>query len=313
MSEEDYRLSLDRMTVYPAYEGFHSNGAISKFARTRGSGDEPKFSAATYKYGMTTDGLVVLPYFAYANSTSNKDQTLQVIDILSTPRELGLMQVAPAGLLTPIRTAATTENLVNVESSYLGLSGPGFRLRIYHAVDVYPTNAILGLGTVNINNNASLEYTYDVISCNRYGCAHFQNGLAVNATTGRVNLSPFTLGAYDPGYGDYDPATGEYNVTETQDVALTMHTSQRYTWNRIQRLPFVVNPFDCNVDPITTSSGTLTAINDEDIFDFLYMFGFCGFRCSDYSELVNLRVKERIAKGMNYTIDPFVAQSMLLK
>lgn len=312
MSEEDYRLALDRMTVYPAYDEYGSKAFRNAQAATT-----HKNEAYTYKYGLSGDGIPVIGYMAYASKTSDRGATLQVRDILSTPRELGLMQVAPAGVLTPVRVSATALNLVNLESSYLALSGPGFRAKVYHAEGTTQVHAILAAGSTNFDNSASLRYVWTTVYANPYSVTNQQTGIAFSAQTARV-FKPFTAGSYDVGYGTYNPQNGIFDGNETQisnanDIGAygAVNTAHAHLWTRLQRLPFVVNPFDCNRDDITQR--TQSDINSNDIFDMMYIFGFEGFRTSDYSELVYERSKQRIALGMNYVNDPFVDKSMLLK
>lgn len=328
MSEEDYRLSLDRMVVYPGYEGTNGGNAsiTTKFCMHDDySTTGIRNSAFTYKYGLVSDGTPVLPYFAYASSAAKKENTLTVKDILSTPRELGLVQVAPAGVLSPIRTGASTLNTVSVDSSYLGLSGPGFRVKIYHADGTTMSNAILNAGSTNINNNASVKYVYDVVFATPYDAQNVANGLDLFSQTAITSLNPFVESSYEPTESTFDFSTGTYITSESNIIADTenidkdvfpLYSDQRYVWTRLQRLPYVVNPFDCNVDSLTSvasANNDCEAINTDDIFDFMHYFGFAGFRASDYTELAYLRNKERIAKGMNYVSDPFVDKSLLLK
>jgi hypothetical protein len=316
MDEEDYRLALDRMVVYPGYEGC----GVCKFGRNDGKNSAYKNEAITYKYGLSTDGTPVLSYFAYATSSDNKDETLQVFDIIATPRELGLMQVAPAGVLTPIRTGASTLNTVASDSAFFALSGPGFRAKFYHAEGTTQAKAILKPGDTNFDNNASLRYIWDIAYATPYDATTFDNGMNLYGTRRLDSLTPFVTGGFCEDAGVYDPAQGTWSGGEAAlsnnnlgDVGglITVGSSQKYMWTRLQRLPFIVNPFDVNTADLTDNEDA--NINGYDIYDTLYMFGFCGFRASDYRELINLRIKERISKGMNYVVDPFVAKSILLK
>lgn len=310
MSEEDYRLSLDRMVVYPGYQNSYPNG--SKLARATSAGSAVPLLARTYKYGMTADGTPIIPYFAYAASSAHKAETLTVGDILGTPRELGLFQVAPAGVLSPIQGSGSL-NTVATDSSYLGLSGPGFRVKIYHGVGNNMSNTVLDNGSVNINANASLRNDWKLIEATPYS-ADTDIGMKFRSVATSSTMSPFTSGSYSAtGTGTYDASTGTYGGTETKDTFLSTYSNFKYLWNRLQRLPFAICPFDCNAADLTSASSTLAAINAHDIYDFLYMFGLAGFRASDFKELIYQRTKEKIAKGMNYVNDPFVDKTFLLK
>jgi len=312
MSEEDYRLSLDRMVVYPGYQHSYAKNKLAGIAAV-GSGVDQVFDTKTYKYGKTCDGSVVIPYFAYANNAADKEYTLTVGDVIGTPRELGLYQVAPAGLLTPVNYSGNL-NTVAVDSAYLALSGPGFRAYIYHGFGKSMQNTILNNADINIDANASFKNDYVVIDATP-ASAGTDFGCLLKAPEAVSVLTPIVDGSYTVGHGSYSSTTGVYEGTEAKDTTtgFELNSLFKYFWTRLQRLPFVVNPFDCNTNDLSTGSSTWTAINKHDIYDLLYIFGFAGFRASDYHETVYSRVRERVAKGMNYVADPFTTKSLLLK
>ena len=315
MSEEDYRLSLDRMVVYPGYQGTEEYKTKSKFAATVSAGGKITYNKArVYKYGLTTDGQPVLSYFGYANSQDDKDKTLTVHDVISTPRELGLLQVAPAGLLTPVKYNSDSEyNMVDTNSSFLGFSGPGFKMIIYRSQGTVAETEILTPGSTNVAISGSLRGIWDTVCANEQG-AKFNQGWALNAQAGNKTFSPFVSGSFSSSGFTYDEETGTYQDAEVKDTELSVNSRMQYMWTRMQRLPFAMNPFDTNSHDITTgATSEYTNINSVDIFDFLYMLNLAGFRASDYSELANERVKYRIVKGMDYVDDPYVSKSMLLK
>lgn len=323
MSEEDYRLSLDRMVVYPGYT--HTE-ADFKFAYHRGAGEENSFDAYTYKYGMSGDGIPTISYMVYDTPLPghevNTHCILTVGDILRTPRELGYIMTAPAGVVTPTQTSDLDRrpNYVSADSSYLAVSGPSFSLKVYHTENGHPQAQILEDDDIQIGNNASFRNVWEWVTATPGG-ANRDLGFTVNATTGDQRMLPFVYGSYITGYGDYDPEQGTYDNAEHHvgqvgdDGIASIH---KYLWTRLQRLPFVINPFDVNTANITTVPGDaeqplVNFVNNVDPFDFMYIFGLCGFRASDYTQLVFDRNKERVVKGMNYTVDPFADKSMLLK
>lgn len=316
MTEEDYRLALDRMVTYPAYEGDSND---SKRAISSGFGTNHKTGVFTYKYGLSTDGIPVIGYNVYVNDTDNKDHCLTVRDVMSTPRELGYYMVAPAGVLTPTRDSSGHPNYVDLDSSYFLVSGPSFSLRFYHVEGRTPTNGILEDGSTNITENAAFRNVYAELYAVGYDALQ-NNGFVINAFDYERKVMPFVNGSYTHDAGAYDPSTGTYAGSETpvtQASPTTGFTSiQRYLWTRLQRLPFVVNPFDVNTADLTSAghNGVWdTLINTTDPYDFMYIFGLCGFRASDFSQLVYERNRARIVNGMNYVSDPFVDKSMLLK
>lgn len=332
MSEEDYRLALDRMVVYPGYCGTNE-GLDTKLAVVRLGVDEFKTNPNyAYKYGMSSDGQPSIPYSVYYVNANDADLVLSIKDVLSTPRELGLSFVMPAGVSTPIIDLSPLNpsypNYRSLTSSYIALSGPGFTLKTYHS-DGTPASAVLGAGSTNISTQASLRNMYDRVQCNPTA-VHFDHGFVVNAMalggTGvtadsivlndnRVSFRPFVTGSYtDP--NSYNFAQGVYNNSETQvesTALMNVFSFQKYFWTRLQRLPFVINPFDVNAETITyDTAATGKRGNRFDPFDFLYFFGLCGFRSSDYSELINFRSRMRISQGNAYVEDPFLTKRLQL-
>lgn len=318
MTEEDYRLALDRMVVYPAYEGAGQE-VVSKFAHHRSAvADGNKYVAAAYKYGLVADGQPVLPYFVYANSASNANETLTVRDVMSTPRELGYMFVAPSGVLTPTARANGAVRFTSADASYFYASGPGFSARIYHTVGAVQQHEILGNPGIQIEANASFRNEWTTLYANPHDAGE-DFGITLNSHAGHQEYMPFVGGCYDNQYGIYDPDTGTYEGNEVP-VQMGNHgvnSAMKILWTRLQRLPFVVNPFDVNVANIAVDGNTdnpwADIINEQDPYDFMYIFGLCGFRSSDFSQLTYDRNRARIVMGMNYVSDPYVEKSMLLK
>lgn len=174
------------------------------------------------------------------------------------------------------------------------------------------SSTVLDAGTVNIDANASFRNEYVTVDATPAG-AGADFGFRLRATVSSHALSPFVSGSFDIGVGSYDSTTGMYSSTEAKESSFNVSSFFKYMWTRMQRLPFVVNPFDCNAADLSTATSSWAAVNNHDIYDYVYMFGFAGFRASDFRELVYQRSKERVAKGMNYVVDPFVAKSILLK
>lgn len=332
MTEEGLRSLLDRMVVYPAYDGTEQYRSYRLHKRPMSDVDADyggtMYPSHTYKYGLTSDGIPVLSYIAYMDDADKSTFSLTINDVVKTPRELGLVQVAPAGYLTPVADKAGDTNYRDGYSSYFGLSGSSFRFTSYTAAAVgkYPGNTILSTGSTDISLGADLKQTYHTYFANA-DAANMDEGWllssaalfatdstgAVTTTNNVSSFKPFVDGSYD-GW-TWNSKTSTYGGSETQSTAsLSTISLQKYFWGRLQRLPFIINPFDANVYDITSvTKSDVININNLDIFDAMYCFGFCGFRASDYSELTDIRLKTRIGQGMNYISDPFIENSLLLK
>lgn len=347
MSEEDYRLSLDRMVVYPGYDRVKASvtsgnveGAV--LATTAATG---KIDAATsYKYGFTTDGIPCLPYRATYNAaeldpTDPDDaeiieemyaECLTIKDVMKTPRELGLHFVVPAGVLTPLRDSGTGyANYRNTRSGYLVVSGPGFNSYLWHTQNATVHYNILQEDEIMMNVAEQFSNTYMVLQAapgnamDDFGAVlSISRGMKATATAhtytldgGSFDFSPFVTGSYD---GEtYTDDNGMYAFNEAQVTSDTnkdynVISFQKYFWSRIQRLPFAVNPYDANCSDLSYEASKQKG-NKYDIYDMLYFFGLCGFRASDYEELTYERNKNRISLGMNYVNDPYIGKTMLLK
>lgn len=330
MSEEGFRSALDRMVVYPAYDGtyYYQQEHQHKRPVTISGGITSYYDSFTYKYGLTSDGIPVVQYIGYMDNADKASFSLTITDILRTPRELGYVQVAPAGYITPIATKAGDVNYRAGDSSYFGLSGPGFKFTSYKVMEIgdEPAHEILQAGETDISIGADLRQVYNTYFANADGMNMDEGWIISSAPMFAINSSgnittqdnvttytPFVDGSYDG--IEYDPVTATYSGGETQTTqGLQTISLQKYFWGRLQRLPFVINPFDTNAYDITSvTSSSRININNLDIYDTMYFFGFCGTRASDYSELIDIRVKSRIGQGMNYISDPFKESSILLK
>jgi hypothetical protein len=344
MTEEDYRLALDRMVVYPAYGKIPSDyttGPSKWYAKwtTTGTKRYVPYAPYTYKYGMTGDGIPTIPYIVSAeltgndaNKASQKARCLTILDVMKTPRELGLHFVAPSGVLTPVRDASTGyANYRATDSGYLAVSGPGFTAYIYKQQGQVCEDDILANDTYAVTQGAAYSNDYVVYQTTPSN-AQTDFGFTLSLAKGIIDYSssgdhtyildagsydftPFVEGSYN-GFS-YDATSGTYVGGESQTSAgdCSVVSLQKYFWTRLQRLPFVVNPFDANASDFmyATISSSNVQGNKYDLYDFLYFFGFCGFRTSDFTELTYERNKQRISLGMNYVNDPYIEKTALLK
>jgi hypothetical protein len=255
MSEKDIRLCLDRYTT-----SLLNNSKIT----TKG----------VYKYGLTTDGQVFIRFGA--------NDPFTIGELLSAPRELGLIAEVPGYVLTPNGTSGTAAASAN------GM-GTSYRIKIWtsKSANTAATN-ILSADAVDIDRAAN----------------YVQKWFQLDANTGNANTEILGLvfGLNDEGSAQFTPFIGLDDSTAIAN-APTVVSHQRSLWTRLQMLPFALSPFD--------AEPTANSIN-RDIYDLLYVFGLAGFRASDYRESVYNRSKEVVNQGLLFVTDPWVNASPIL-
>jgi len=308
MSERDLRLCLDRLVVNPGYSNTASENKLS-----------------VYKYSQATEGGVI-DYNAAG---------LRSLDILKTPREMGWFMVAPAGACQPTRIVKASEykiensgtnyeNLWKFEYKFAHCYDTSYRLRSYcnfYAEEIATTASSLDGKSVAISRaenfiqkwnercavdpayiyaNGSGEVGYQTIKSSNIAPQYF-NAVVV-AYTDVCGASNNALAFSNFGYSHYE-ATG----TDASSGFGQKHTSAKLArpdllfYNRIQKLPFILNPFD---------SCMIAAC---DPFCFASLFNFAGFMESDYNEDCYNRIVQAQNQGYLYTKDPFVADSPVFK
>lgn len=268
------------------------------------------YDALTYKYSASDDGIPVSSYYAYAISDNQKDKVFTIGRLLACPRELGLSFVAPAGVVTPAYDAVNNySNYRDLNSSYLGTSGPSFRIKYWHsAACVSNTLFEDNLDTAIAIN---LEAVYDTIEATAMrGVTDI--GIAVSANHGVDNITteiihPFMLTI---GNAEYNYEHAQYNDGQVANNAIQMVSALKYLYARIQMLPFIINPFDANTYIYGTQDVGLTYINRYDDFDFLHLYNVCGFRDGEYSGTEYDRNRARIEMGLGYVSDPYIERRL---
>lgn len=256
MSEKDIRLSFDRLTAH-----ILNNSAVSFIG--------------VYKYGLTTDGQLLVRFGAGANPFT-------IHDLLSCPRELGLIAEVPGYVLTP----SGISGCASVTSNGMGTS---FRIKVWTSKGASSKNSsILSSDAVDISRAAN--YT--------------QRWYQLDANTGNSNeqILGLVFGLNDEGSAQFSPFIGVDDSTSVSN-APTVISHQRSMWTRLQTLPFAISPFDA--EPTSGSANI-------DIYDICYMFGLAGFRASDYRESVYNRSKEVVNQGLLFVSDPWVEQSPIV-
>lgn len=275
MKEEDIRLCFDMIASFKA---LNPTLADSK----------------TYKYSSVCDGQLIL----------SVDKTIMNAEtVMRLPRELGFFFTAPYGTLTP-----NYSHERNYNESVLGKTS----FRCYYWYGENPvgtadngTQCILEPVAINVNRAQNFRQDwYCVLASGTIpavdhgfflSAAHaFSNRGALLA--GRTSFTPF--------------ATLADNGVIAPNGMNTIRSLQKYLWTRIQKLPFVISPFD----GLTITDGSdpnSVVLNDP--FDLLYVFGLGGFRASDYRECVYNREKEAVNQGILFVSDPWVEKSPVFK
>lgn len=304
MSERDLRLCLDRLVVNPGYSTTPANNKLS-----------------VYKYSQATEGGVI-DYNA---------GSLHGIDIIKTPRELGWFMVAPAGACQPTRVIKASEykiensgtnynNLWKFEINFSRVWDTSYRLRAwcnFYDTEIATTDSSLDANAVAINRAENFiqkwnercaidpyyvwhDTTYQTIIEDNIAEQYF-NAIPV-AFTDVCGASDNVLSFANFGYSNY----------ETTGTDASTGIGQKYTtaklarpdllfYNRIQKLPFILNPFDsCKVAAC-------------DPFAFASLLNFAGFMESDYNEDCYNRIVQVQNQGWLFKNDPFVADSPVFK
>lgn len=300
LDPEQLKFCYDRMVTLPA--------------PTKQYTDDSNVTTKVYKYSAGDDGMIVATYLAASLDASPSDadlaKTLTIKDIMSTPRELGLSFVAPAGIITPAYDD-THQNYRDTNSAYMYVSGPSFRLTFWHSCESISNE--LFQDELNPNQGVNFTAQYATIDAT---AARLNDDIGIvlsaNDATGiaRVtsSINPFMAVT---GATTYDMSTGTYHQGEAQDKGdyeMGLLSNLKYMYTRIQLLPFIIDPWDSNAFDYSkvTGSTKFTTINAFDDFDFLHMYNVCGFRAGEYSGRSYDRNKARVEMGLSYVSDPYI-------
>lgn len=288
MTEREVRLSYDKLTTPP---GLYIQGTDSQ---------------GVYKYSQNSDGI---PFLSY------DDEDLTLSNYLSTPREIGMYMVAPAGWLR--NSFSTTKGYSGFSDDETAFKGQlSYIARVYHGdlLSLFVSDAdqsILKPNAINVNRSSAFKQKwYEIPSIMVSDDSDIFDGgfllssaqLYVPGTNtpvmGRSKFTPFTDGVYTE--DNHAQA-----VLDDADVFGVL-SLQKYLWTRIQLLPMAISPWD------VTGSYSRALLEDGikyDIFDFLYIFNFVGFRASDYTEDVYNRNLEIVNRGLLFDNDPWFLES----
>lgn len=275
MTEKDIRLSCDMISSFKNLSPTLSN-------------------SATYKYSSVGDGQLIL---------SVAPSNMIAINIMKLPRQLGFFMTAPYGTLTPDYNHNRSDS-----TTVLGTSS----FRAYYWFGKNPTTTgdqgtetILSAITVNVNRAANFKQDwYCVLASGTIPAT--DHGFFLSSVHG---LS--SAGALLAGRTSFKPyATLQDVGSQVTSYVNPMMSLQKIFWTRIQKLPFILSPFDgLTLD----NTGTPNNVVLPDPYDFLYFFGLGGFRASDFRESVYNREKQVVNQGILFASDPWIEDSPVFK
>lgn len=284
LAERDVRLSLDRLVRSPLDLGSDAT------------------QAAVYKYSQNAEGILCL----LVKDADRKKFTAKVL--ISTPRELGWSLVAPGSYVTPIYVSADTDYRAYndyTKNDFTVISVAPYKATVYSAPrktgSKAPTDALHASAVLIDRGQAFIQEWTDVASADE---THFPQG------AGNVNGLSFysvvtgngeQISAFTTGYAVTNAAEGR-NAQPILAGADKLYQFNRLLWTRVQKLPFIINPYDA----AQVDAGC-------DIYDLAYLFNMAGFMVSDYEEDVNNRISMVQNAGWLYNHDPFIDNSYLNK
>jgi len=291
-----------------------------------------------YKYGRTSDGMVALSY---------TDAILTVGEVMATPREMGWAMDAPAGLLTPTRSEHATIDIddrieddeIEINAFLKDVDDPFFgetslAMTLYRAsCDAYDpddplfvgNSEILGADAVNISRAASYSQDWNAffaiatVEADESGDVIDAFGEFLPAAFGlSLSMNDIFYTLWN-GLTHTDSLNGAKGIfipyidseDEQEDARrFNIVSLARYMWLRTQRLPFLLNPWDC-CGFIRQAGWDDSPLFDP--FDFMYWYGGCGFRASDYNEDINNRIETAVSLGFDFISDPLMQSSLIFR
>lgn len=281
MEERDVRLALDRMVDIPAHSAVAGDSGV-------------------YKYSQNADGI---PYITVTGS----NMTWKAL--VSIPRELGWFMVAPAGVLSQIRTGDSTFGYATAAGPIYGQSS--YLAKYWHGR--VPTGSvkpecILSKPSINVSRSSAYKQDWDAIpATNKYANTEQDWGFCMSIADvldntgafvdGKSRFIPFTTGV----------VTGGAEGVKSED-AFKVVALHKAIWTRVQKIPMALSPWDMRLRNRGAEDGVKV-----DPYDFLYYFGLAGFKASEYDEDVYNRSNDILDKGFSFLEDPFVQASPLFK
>jgi hypothetical protein len=326
MDPEQLKLNMDRMVMYPGYYRTSIYPSVYPTGETKHFKFDYQYDDVglneAYKNAFHEDGIPVVNYKAFASSGGSIEGCLNIDDIISCPRELGLSFIAPEGVVTPTKLATnlgvTYQHYRAYTDGFLSYSGSSFRAKLWAPITENIQNTALSNDQANKSLGSAYTATYYTIYANPYD-AGTDIGLIFNINARDTN-GRFIIDYVDKpiagqtGNDNYDPSTGIYASTEQKitydkESNIGFSSTIKYFWNRLNILPFVVSPFDINNKILSFehySSNKWGSSFKYSPYEFINLFNVCGFRCGEYSTREYSRCEARIQRGLGYIEDPYI-------
>jgi hypothetical protein len=282
MSERDYRLTLDRQIV-PV--GYLQGPNYLKYT--------------TYKHSQAAEGQVIM------RVKSEHLSNLTAANYISVPREMGWFMVAPEGVCQPARLTGDANNIGrSIDFSILNTS---YRCRTWeNAATTAVTSSTSALDDKSVAVNRAQNFIQRWIE--RLAVAETLNNGIHNAIVLSIN-DAFTLDGNGHVQAVNNVGRLDCETTGTNSAAglgqqvagLKLIDIAQALYNRVQKLVFIINPFDSSKPAVF------------DPYAFAHLFNMAGFMESDYNEDVYNRINQVQNQGWLYTADPFVRDSVVFK
>lgn len=259
------------------------------------------FKGVIYKYSQNAEGIPTILKSALGAYT--------YADYHKTPRQLGWIMPAFADECC----VATVNDSFNgvIKSTGTDFLATSYRVLMYKGI--YSAGEvitqILHNGAVNVNRAQAFTQYWTMrraIQGEKYIGTGFDLPLSIGdgfkdgaAVTNITKFQPYTKAEY---VLDANEIEGKYDATNVYGGTplLSLH---RVLWPLVQKLPFILNPFDDAVEQ--------TVVVDP--FGYAYIFNLAGFMSADYNEEDYNRQNEVQQQGYGYVSDPMVAQSPMFK
>lgn len=287
MDPKSSQLCYDRMVRLPAYSA--ANPDITQ-----------ELSGVIYKYSQDSEGIPVLSGY-YSLS-------LKLTDYYATPRQLGWFMPLLAGAATGYGDGDDDhvfKHLLNA-TSYTWSAGalsPSYRAVMYKGIITsteQAPNGILQAGAVSINRAQSFAQNWYIKGSStlyKEGDPMFDLPLSLGDMFSANGSVVANVGSFSPFIA------GRWKKTSSNVVNfLKLLTPHRCLWTLVQKLPFVLNPFD------QLNAGTVI-----DPFGYAYIFNLAGFMAADYQEEDFNRMNQVQNMGYGFLTDPFVTDSPVFK
>lgn len=332
-SERELRLMLDIMVDIPRFTG----------------GANTFTDLHEFKFDAKDSGLA---FVSVRNSNASAYAVMTNLQLLKTPRELGLSQVAPINFVIinedPDDTAthvAGRDTIMTRATGATPFRGAYSYVSYVYNIDGQPSANYNEMNAPENDPSTGLSQEYIRCAVSELGIQVLQ-GLGLPLSSSAMIMSA----AYTPATGDnvlqnrymVDNPTNRYvfvktdgdepsmSAAEGQRGGLIQNTVAHFRfvdhflplWTRIQRTHFVVSPWDAipltkvwdvNANMALADGNSYKQGFTVNPYDYAGVFGLAGFSESDYSEDVYNRSSRKVVEGMGYVSDLFIEDSLLTK